>query len=168
MNAPATLLSRAQAEDLLFHEARLIDDRRLEEWLQLYTEDGLYWIPIDEDAPIASSASLVYDTRARREERVHHFLHNVFPAQTPRSRTVHAISNVMVEPHAGGAAVRSTQVVYEMRTGDFSQVGLGEVQSVVATVEHLLRPVDGRMKIARKKILLINRDAWHGNLMFLV
>jgi ethylbenzene dioxygenase subunit beta len=64
--------------------------------------------------------------------------------------------------------VRSTQVVYEMRTGDFSQVGLGEVQSVVATVEHLLRPVDGRMKIARKKILLINRDAWHGNLMFLV
>jgi 3-phenylpropionate/cinnamic acid dioxygenase small subunit len=168
MNAPAKLLSRAEAEDLLFHEARLLDDRRLEEWLRLYTDDALYWVPIDEHAPIASNASLIYDTPTRREERVHHYLRNVFPSQTPPSRTVHAITNVIVDAHEQGAAVRSTQVVYEMRTGDFSQVGLGEVQTVVATVEHVLRPVEGRMKIAQKKILLINRDAWHGNLMFIL
>lgn len=166
---PATLnISRAQAEDLLFHEARLLDDRRLEEWLALFTDDGLYWIPIDEAAPIAANASLIYDDANRRAERVDHYLHNAFPSQSPRSRTVHAISNVIVEPHAEGAAVRSTQVVYEMRTGDFTQVGLGEVQAVPAIVEHLLREVGGSFRIVQKKILLINRDTWQGNMMFLL
>jgi 3-phenylpropionate/cinnamic acid dioxygenase small subunit len=161
-------LTRAQAEDLLFHEARLLDDRRLEEWLKLYTDDGLYWIPIDDAAPVAANASLIYDDANRRAERVDHYLHNAFPSQSPHSRTIHAISNVIVEPHAAGAEVRSTQVVYEMRTGDFTQVGLGEVQAVPAVVEHLLREVDGKFMIVQKKILLINRDTWQGNLMFLL
>lgn len=160
--------SRSEAEDLLFHEARLIDDRRLEEWLQLYTEDALYWIPIDESAPVAANASLIYDDAMRRKERVDHYLNNRFPAQSPRSRTVHAISNVIVDPHPEGALVRSTQVIYETRLGDFTQVGLGELQTVVATVEHVLRPVNGVHMIAGKKILLINRDMWQANMMFLL
>jgi 3-phenylpropionate/cinnamic acid dioxygenase small subunit len=161
-------LSRSEAEDLLFHEARLIDDRRLEEWLQLYTEDALYWVPIDESAPVAASACLIYDDAMRRKERVDHYLNNRFPAQSPRSRTVHSISNVIVEPHPEGAVARSTQVIYETRLGDFTQVGLGELQTVVATVEHVLRPVNGVHRIAGKKILLINRDMWQQNMMFLL
>lgn len=162
------VISRSEAEDLLFHEARLLDERRLEEWLKLYTPDSLYWIPIDESAPIAANASLIYDNAARRAERVDHYLHNVFPAQSPRSRTMHAVSNVIVDPHPHGAAVRSTQVVHEMRLGDFTQVGLGEIQAVVSTVEHILERGDGALKIAQKKILLINRDTWQQNLMFLL
>lgn len=161
-------LTRAEAEDLLFHEARLLDDRRLDEWLTLFTEDGLYWVPIDDAAPVAANASLIYDDANRRAERVDHYLHNAFPSQSPHSRTIHAISNVIVDSHAVGAAVRSTQVVYEMRTGDFTQVGLGEVQAMPSIVEHLLREVDGALKIVQKKILLINRDTWQGNLMFLL
>ena len=163
-----TPVSRAQAEDLLFHEARLLDDRRLEEWLKLYTADALYWVPIDENAPVAANAALIYDDANRRAERVDHYLHNVFPAQSPHSRTIHAISNVIVDPVEGGALVRSTQVIYEMRTGDFTQVGLGEVQAVPAIVLHQLRQVDGAIRIAQKKILLINRDTWQGNLMFML
>jgi 3-phenylpropionate/cinnamic acid dioxygenase small subunit len=161
-------ISRAAAEELLFHEARLIDDRRLEEWLQLYTEDALYWVPIDETAPVKANAALIYDDAMRRKERVDHYLNNRFPAQSPRSRTVHSISNVIVDPHPEGAAVRSTQVIYETRLGDFTQVGLGELQTVVATVEHILRPVGEAHMIAGKKILLINRDMWQQNIMFLL
>ncbi|MFM9969173.1 MAG: aromatic-ring-hydroxylating dioxygenase subunit beta [Burkholderiales bacterium] len=161
-------VTRTQAEDLLFHEARLLDDRRLEEWLTLYTDDALYWVPIDESTPVAANASLIYDNAMRRQERVDHYLHNVFPSQSPCSRTIHAISNVIVEADGANAKVRSTQVIYEMRTGDFTQVGLGEVQSLPAIVEHQLRQVDGVLKIAQKKILLIHRDTWQGNLMFML
>jgi 3-phenylpropionate/cinnamic acid dioxygenase small subunit len=163
-----TIPSRAEAEDLLYHEARLLDERRLEEWLTLYTEDALYWVPIDENAPVSSTGALIYDDAMRRKERVDHYLNNDFPAQSPRSRTVHAVSNVIVEAHDGAARALSTQVIYEMRVGDFTQVGLGEVQTVVTRVEHRLVRAEGRLLIAGKKILLINRDSWQGNMMFML
>lgn len=172
----ALSFTRAQAEDFLIHEARLLDDLKLEEWNALFTADGHYWIPLDDREPIATSASIMNDTPLRREERVHHLLHNKFPAQSPRSRTLHFISNVGVTipggaqdgTHDGVVVVRSSQIVYEMRTGDHKQVGLGVPQAIVADVEHQLRPVDGQMRIARKKILLLNRDSWLGNLTFLM
>ncbi len=164
----ALAFTRAQAEDFLIHEARLLDDLKLEEWNALFTADGHYWIPLDDREPIATSASIMNDTPLRREERVHHLLHNAFPAQSPRSRTLHFVSNVGVTIEGGVAVVRSSQVIYEMRTGDHKQVGLGVPQAIVADVEHQLRPVDGQMRIARKKILLLNRDSWLGNLTFLL
>jgi len=43
-------LTRQEAEDFLFDEARLLDERLFEAWLHLFTADGLYGIPIVEDA----------------------------------------------------------------------------------------------------------------------
>jgi len=171
--APPALITparptRAEAEDLLFHEARLLDERRLDEWLTLFTNDGLYWTPIDEDASTTNTASLVLDDRLRREERVYHLLHHQFPAQSPRSRTLHTVSNVIVETDGDEARVISSQIIHETRPGDHKQVGLGEVISLAARVEHRLRRVDGELKISLKKILLINRDGWHGNMTYLL
>ena len=166
--AASCTMCRADAEDFLIHEALLLDDLRLDEWLQLFTDDGLYWAPIDDKEDVSRHVALVYDTTPRREERVYHLLHNEFPAQSPRSRTVHCLSNVRVTPGVDHLVIDSSQVIYETRGGDASQVGLGEVRPLVARVEHTLRPVAGVMKIACKKILLINRDAWHGNLTFII
>jgi 3-phenylpropionate/cinnamic acid dioxygenase small subunit len=163
------MLAKADAEALLFREARLLDNFQLEEWLQLFTADGLYWIPIDESKPPRRSASLIYDDTPSREERVYHLLQLPFPAQNPRSRTVHVIGNVEVlRTDEATATVHSSQVIYETRVGDYSQIGLGELNTIVARVEHELRRTDGEWKIARKKILLINRDMPQGNLTFML
>jgi 3-phenylpropionate/cinnamic acid dioxygenase small subunit len=161
-------MTRAEAEDLLFREARLLDELRLDEWLQMFTPDGLYWVPIDENAPVSSQGAIIFDPTLRREERVYHLLHTSFPAQSPRSRTIHFVSNVIVEPRGVDIALSSSQIVYEMRTGDFAQTGIGDVAPLISRVEYLLRRVDGRMLIAEKKVLLINRDAWQGNLTFIL
>jgi 3-phenylpropionate/cinnamic acid dioxygenase small subunit len=162
-------VTRAVAEEILFREARLLDELQLQEWLTMFTADGVYWVPIDESRPVATSMSLIYDPPARREERVYHVLHTRFPAQSPRSRMVHYISNVEVlKQDADGATVRSNQLIYETRLGDYTQVGLGELRPIVATVEHLLRPVGNELKIALKKILLIDRDMPQGNLTFII
>ncbi len=162
-------MTRTDAEDLLYREARLLDRRRLEEWLTLFTDDGLYWIPIDDAKPPAINTSIVYDDRLRREERVHHSLNHTFISQSPHSRTVHFVSNVAVEPAGPGTfRVDSSQLIYEVRIGDFTQVGLGDVRPIVADVEHLVRPIDGALKIARKTIRLIDRDMAVGNLTFII
>lgn len=166
----ASAMSRAEAEAFLYREARLLDDLQLDEWLGLFTEDGLYWIPIDDSKSPDRNLSIVCDPPLRREERVHHILHTRFPSQSPRSRTVHLVSNVEVMPDApaGEVRLRSNQVIYEMRAGDYRQTGLGELRTMVATVEHVLRPAGGQLKIGLKKIKLIDRDMPLGNLTFLI
>lgn len=160
---------RRQIDDLIYREAELLDDLALDEWLTLFTHDGIYWIPIDDQVPRTASASLIYDDAISREERVHHLLHLKFPAQNPRSRTVHCVSNVRcLDEHQGVYRVRSSQVVHEARTGDYAQIGLGEVHTYAGIVEHQLRQVDGELKIQLKKILLINRDMPLGNLTFML
>jgi 3-phenylpropionate/cinnamic acid dioxygenase small subunit len=99
---------------------------------------------------------------------VFHLLHTKFPAQSPRSRTLHMISNVRIaEKSADTAKLVSNQTIHEVRAGDFRQVGLGVVNTLVAKVEHVLRQEQTGLKIALKKILLINRDMPQGNLTFL-
>ncbi len=163
-------MSRAEAEDFLYREARLLDELQLDEWLTLFTKDGLYWIPIDDGKPPERNLSVIHDPPLRREERVHHILRTKFPSQSPRSRTIHLVSNVEVvrDEAAGEVRVRSNQVIHEIRTGDYRQTGLGELRTLVTTVEHVLRPEDGTLKIALKKVKLIDRDMPLGNLTFLI
>lgn len=163
-------MTRAEAEDFLYREAQLLDDRLFDDWSRLFAKESLYWIPIDETRSRDQSVSIVYDPPLRREERVHHLMRTRFPSQSPPSRTVHVISNVTVAPgpQPGEVLLRSNQVVYETRVGDFRQTGLGELRTIVTRMEHLLRPEEGGFRIALKKILLIDRDLSVGNLGFII
>lgn len=161
-------VTAAEAAAFLVREARLIDDRKLAEWLALFTADAIYSVPLDENAARGTGAAIIYDDALGREERVHHLLHNRYPSQSPRSRTLHFVSNIEATPGAGGTVVRSSQIVYETRPGDYQQIGLGQVGAVVADVEHVLVRESGALRIARKTVLLLNRDAWFGNLTYLL
>ncbi|MET4575689.1 aromatic-ring-hydroxylating dioxygenase subunit beta [Ottowia thiooxydans] len=155
--------------DLVFLEAELLDDLELRPWLDLFTEDGIYWAPIDDAVPRSQSASLIYDDSMSRQERVHHLLQLPFPAQNPRSRTVHFVSNLRVTGTAPGFyKVRSSQLIVEARPGDYTQIGLGKVATYVAKVEHHIEEVEDTLKVKLKKILLINRDMPLGNLTFML
>ncbi len=163
-------MTRAEAEDFLYREAQILDDRLFDDWLPLFTKDGLYWIPIDETKPRDQSVSIIYDPPLRREERVHHLMRTRFPSQSPPSRTVHLISNVTVGAgvEAGNILIRSNQVIYETRVGDFRQTGLGELRTIVTRMEHVLRAEDGALRIALKKVTLIDRDLSVGILAFII
>ena len=161
-------LTRSEAEDFLYREGRLLDELELETWLSLFHTEGSYWLPIDEDKPVSRNISLISDDHAALQERVFHLLHTPFPAQTPRSRTIHFVSNVEVENKDDSVVMHSSQLIYEVRTGNFRQTGLGDVRPLVARVRHELRPDQGSLKIWQKKVLLIDRDMPQGNLTFLI
>lgn len=160
--------TREAVEALLFREARLLDERRYEEWNDLFTDDGVYWLPIvDSDGTVLEpdeTVSIVFDDAFRRGERVFRTLHTPVLDQNPPSRTIHSISNVEVE----GDLVRCVQFIAEIRPGGPGQVGLGNPRTFPARCEYRLREVDGDLKIALKKVVLLESDRPLYNLTFIV
>jgi 3-phenylpropionate/cinnamic acid dioxygenase small subunit len=167
--APLTRLTRQEAEDFLFEEARLIDERHFAQWLELFIEGGIYWIPIVEDSDPHRETSILYDDDALRELRINHLLHERNFAQMPPSRTVHQVTNVQVWHEEGQdeALVRCNLVVHEIRTGDHLQLGLGDQRALASKCEYRLRYQDG-WRIALKKVVLINRHLPITNLSFIL
>ncbi len=164
-------LTTEDAAAFLYREARLLDERRYDEWLALFTEDGLYWAPTEDDAGPTDKVSLIHDDTLRREERVFRIAQTAPPAQSPASRTLHVVSNVEVEDDGDGLRVHSNQIVYEMRAGggNYRYLELGEPRSFAIRCLHVLRPDGaGGWRIALKKMLLLNRDIPIGNLTFLL
>ena len=167
---PIAQLDRAAAEDLLFEEARRIDEGDLDGWLELFTEDAIYWVPSAVEDP-DFEPSLIYDTRPRMEERVYRLTRTPAHAQTPASWTVRTVTNVQVlgEQADGSTAVRCNVVIHELRPGDPGQVGLGAPRTVAGACDyHLRRQADGSWLIGQKKVRLLSRELPLYNLTFLI
>ncbi len=169
------LLTRADAEDLLYLEARLIDNKRFEDWLALFTDDARYWVPSNHDAvDPAREISIIYDDRARLEDRVFRLHLPSMLAQHPVSRTTHVVTNVEVVPQSDDAGdtvtVYSCFTIHEVREGDWRQQGLGlhSQRLIAGRYEHHLRPVQDTWRISMKKALLLHSDIPITNLSFLV
>ena len=166
-----TALTRIQAEDFLYAEARLIDEDQLEQWLTLFTRDGVYWIPSDENADPEYETSIIHDDKLQLEKRIYQ-LRNKHLAQDPRSRTVHVISNVQVEAgnNQDEVTIHCNQIIYELRPGDHQrlQAGLGQTRSFAARCKYMLRKQETEWRITLKQILLIDRDLPLENISFIL
>jgi benzoate/toluate 1,2-dioxygenase subunit beta len=138
-------------EQFLYHEARLLDTQQLEAWLELFTDDATYWIPLEKNQkdPLETS-SIVHDDRALLELRVKQARHPRAHARLPLARTVHQVGNVMVEEGNDEIRVNSTLQVVEFRNDKQRFYG--------ALVEHRLRRVNGSLKIAHKRVDLVNSE----------
>jgi 3-phenylpropionate/cinnamic acid dioxygenase small subunit len=163
-------LTRSQAEDFLFHEARLLDTRSYDEWLTLFTDDGVYWLPMADGTDPSLEPSVLYDDSKMRAMRVHQLVRkrNHY-AQVPTSRTLHSVSNVMVAPgeRDDEVLVRCNVMVAELREGNYTQVGLGNQRLFCGHCEYRLRH-SSDLAIAMKKLVLINRDVPLVNLSFIL
>ena len=161
-------LTREGAEAFLIEEARMLDEGRFDDWLKLFSPDGIYWLPMIDGSDPEREPSVVYDNAKAREQRVFSLTHAAHYAQRPPSRTIHFISNVQVESGPGGgvASVRSNQLVLEFRPGDPAQVGLAQKRLIGARCEHRLREDD--CKILLKKVVMVDRDVPMLNLAFIV
>ena len=141
-----------QLQHFLYQEARLLDAGELEAWLELFTADATYWVPLErgQKDPLETS-SLIYDDRTLLELRVKQARHPRAHARLPLARTVHQVGNVSVlEENASELRVASTLTLIEWRN---------EKQRVWgALVEHRLRQSGETWKIAAKRIDLVNSE----------
>jgi 3-phenylpropionate/cinnamic acid dioxygenase small subunit len=155
VTAAAAGIDRAAVEELLVHEARLLDERRFRDWMELFAEDGIYWVPAapDQESPFGQ-ASLFYDDRDLMRTRVERLEHPRIHVQTPPSRTAHLVGNVIVEEvdaAKGEVLVGSTVIMVEYRD---------EAQRVFAGRQHhRLRREGASLRIVQKRVDLINCDS---------
>jgi benzoate/toluate 1,2-dioxygenase beta subunit len=151
---PIAELSEARAcEAFLIHEARLLDDGQFDEWLALFTPDARYWVPSqpNQQSPY-DTVSLMYDDRRLLETRVRRLANPRIYSQEPRSRTSRIVGNISIEDSGSdGCTVRSKFVMIEYRR---------ESQRLFAgTAFHRLVWADGGIRIASKRVDLVNCDA---------
>ena len=159
-----TGLTRERAETFIYQEAQLVDEHRFDEWLALWDDDGdiVYWVPAnDDDIDPRRHVSIAYDNRQTLEERVIRLKSRGAHSQEPRSRMRRVVSNVVIESDDGASAeVAANFVLVEHRFG---------VQKIYGgRCIYGLRYDDTGIRLASKKILLVNNDEFLGNLTFLM
>ena len=159
-----------EVEQFLYREARLLDERRFHEWLDLFTDDVRYWMVgrtsryprsskaitvlgpdrrSETDHDFEDELGILDENKVTLEGRVARLETGMAWAEDPPSRTRHLITNIEVEPGdtPSELTVYSNFLVYRTRAESEQDLYVGARQD-------LLRRIDGAWKIARRKLVL--------------
>jgi 3-phenylpropionate/cinnamic acid dioxygenase small subunit len=159
-----------EIERFLYREARLLDERRFREWLELLTDDVHYWMAarsnryprsskaiaildaaryVEEDLTGDEELAILDETKETLAARVARLDTGMAWAEDPPSRTRHLIANIDVEAGDGATEfkVHSNFIVYRSRAET-------EEDFYVGARQDLLRRVDDKWMIARRKLTL--------------
>lgn len=145
-------------ERFLYHEARLLDDARFDDWLALFTEAAWYWVPTDPDQkdPV-ETVSVIYDDRRLLETRVRRLNNPNIHAQSPPSRTSRIIGNVMIEPTEGMENMDGAELVVSSRF-QMTEFRRDDQRQFAGGLTHGLVGAKDGFKIAWKRVDLVNCD----------
>lgn len=154
-------LDLRQIEQFLYREACYADEHDYDSWEALWTDDALYWVPISDTVDPATQVSVIYDNRNRISTRLKQLRTGKRWAQSPPSNVRRVISNIEVLGMEDGDTVAAAN--------------FGLVESKPRGVEiwagrttYRLRLVDGEIRLAYKKVSLVNKDQPLPTLGFLI
>ena len=158
------LPSRQEVEDLFYREAALLDEWRLEEWLELLTEDAVYQIP-PTDVPEGDSRNtlfIVADDAVRIRSRVKQLLGKSAWAENPHSRTRRLIANVRVLGAQGdNILVTANFEVHRMR--------YESVDTYIGHYDYKLVREGKVLKVRERRVILDNEALRpHGKISFIL
>ena len=136
----------------IYQEARLLDEKRFDEWYELFAEDAYYWVPLvpGQTDPLLHN-SLAYEDKLLLKLRIERLKLPTAYAQKPASRCHHLMQAPEVEKAFGGFLVR-TPFIYTETHGD-------ESQRYAATAWHTLVESREGLRIRLKKVEILNADA---------
>ena len=162
-DAPVPLALHYEIEQFLLAEADLLDERRFDEWLDLFTDDLRYFMPIvsnvkfgEEDREYSREkrdSAWMDEGKETLGQRIRQIKTGIHWAEEPKSRASHLVTNVRVvgaDPDAErpeAVRTRCRFLVYRNRQDD-------EVDVLVGKRNDTLRRTDEGWKISRREILL--------------
>jgi 3-phenylpropionate/cinnamic acid dioxygenase small subunit len=145
-------------EQFLYREARLADEHRYDDWEALWTDDGHYWVPAGgDDVDPSTHMSIINDNRNRIATRISQLKTGRRHSQIPRSRLRRVVSNVEMEDDC---AVGANFVLVESRERG-KELWAGRYT-------YRLRVVEGELKMAYKKVALVDNELAIPTLSFLI
>ncbi len=146
--------------EFLWAEADMLDGKEYERWLDLWTEDGLYIMPIGEGEEYADQLNLCYDNAKMRRDRIGRFQAGFSISSAPPAQTVRTISRIVIDEAAGDLIrVRAAEHLIEDK--------FGRQRSWAGTAEYLLKATDAGFKLHRKMVRLLNSDGMLNSFSYL-
>src|SRR5262249_13487711 len=152
--------------EFAYREARLADEARYAEWLALWTDDGVYWVPAttDPDADPDKHISHIYDNRGRLETRIKLLQTGYRYSQEPASQMRRLVSNIEATPADNGELV----VESNFALAELAIQAKRDMHWWGGRTTHRLRRGGGELKMCRKKVVLVNAAEPLPNLAFLI
>ena len=147
-------------QGFLIHEAQLLDQRRLREWLDLFAPDAEYWVPYawGQTSP-RDHVSLYWETVPLLRMRIERLEHEATASQLPASRVNHHLSNLTVNDGANGLIAAQAYLLYVEYRRD-------EQRTFSGRCTWQLQPDQNTFRIAHKRVDLLNADQDSGHLRF--
>lgn len=156
-----------EVEQFLYKEARLADQNDYDSWEALWTDDALYWVPVDGegDHPRAT-VSIIFDNRSRISTRMKQVKTGKRYAQAPPSNLRRIIGNVEL---LGGRANADGGTDLEV-AGNFLALESRPRGNNLwgGRTTYRLRRVDGEIRLVYKKVVLVDNEQAVPTLGFLI
>jgi 3-phenylpropionate/cinnamic acid dioxygenase small subunit len=154
----ATPTDPAAVTAFLYEEARLLDQRRWFDWLALFAEGGMYWVPLRPDQPDpVNHVSLFYENAMMREVRARRLEEKRAWSQQPLVHSARIVGNVRLgEPRGGEIVAHSTFLMVESR--------LPAQRMLAGFYTHRLAPRGDGFAIVEKRVDLIDSEGVHQTL----
>ena len=131
-------------------EAALLDAGRFDDWLDLFTEDGRYWVPLlgAAQADPVSHNSIAYEDRLLLRLRIDRLKNPRAHSQHPASRCQHVLQRSRIEQDDGDTLILRTPFVYVEQRGD-------DQTMLTGSYRHALLRSDGGLAIHQKRVDLL-------------
>ena len=145
----------AEVSELVFREARLLDAQRWTDWLDLYCDDAVFWVPAFTmegsytEHPDRELNLIYIAGRSGLEERVFRLNTGISLSSTPLPRSRHIVGTVMVDAPDGDAVVAFANCL----CASFTEIR-GQ-QTRASSYEYRLRRTPSGLRIVQKKVLLL-------------
>ncbi len=147
------MTDQTRVEEFIYHEAQLLDNRDLDAWLQLLTEDVLYWMPLKRGQSEAEvHNSLFFEDLLTLRVRVERLKRPRAFSQQPPSYCQHVLQRPQILAHNDEEIITRTPFIYVETQRD-------EQFMLAGVVQHELAERNGELAIRRKRIDLVNPDA---------
>jgi len=154
-------------EQFLYREARLADQNDYDGWESLWTDDALYWVPVDgEGDHPRSHVSVIFDNRSRIRTRLKQVRTGKRYAQAPPSNLRRIIGNVEL---LGGRDNPAGSVDLEVGANFIAMESRPRGNEIWGgRTTYRLRRVDGEIRLVYKKVVLVDNDRALPTLGFLI
>ena len=152
-SAKVSIETQLAVERFLYRQAEALDEKRWDEWLALFAEDGHYWMPVSEDQEDGEGVpNIFWENLDMMKMRIRRNNHPQAHSQAPENRLCHVVSNVIVESEDpnGDVVVRSRFHCAEYLRYD--------IRSFTGKYRHYLRKTAEGYRIALQRVDLVNRE----------
>jgi 3-phenylpropionate/cinnamic acid dioxygenase small subunit len=158
---------RSSVEQFLYREARLADESDYDSWEALWTDDALYWVPIGgAGGDPQREMSVIYDNRARISTRLKQLRTGKRYAQAPPSNLRRLLSNI---EFLGGRTTSACDTDLEVGANFLAIESRARGTHLWGgRATYRLRRVDGELRLAYKKVVLVDNDHPLATMGFLI